>query len=61
MSTVTTMKNRALTSSSFQPKPNLVKTTRACVPVVTPYFDKVVRGSFFNFIQFVFEPESILS
>ncbi len=31
-------KNRALIPSTFQPKPNLVETTKACVPVVTPYF-----------------------
>jgi hypothetical protein len=30
--------NRALIPSTFRPKPNLVETTKAFVPVVTPYF-----------------------
>lgn len=31
--------NRALIPATFQPKLNLVETTKACIPVVTPYFD----------------------
>jgi hypothetical protein len=41
--------NRALIPSAFQPKPNLVETTKACVPVVTPYFDSSCCAKFISF------------
>ncbi len=39
--------NRALTPSTFRPKPILVETTKACAPVFAPYFMAGVGGGFF--------------